>query len=462
MRPEAHLRRGQHKIIDRIYEFNATLVVVGMGGGKTASGLTAVTSLIDDAHVRGCLVLAPKRVTQLVWPKEPEEWEHLAGMPVVPVIGTAAERAQLLRQDAEVWVVSLDNLTWLLEELETFPKDHPIFDMIMVDEISRFKNPRSKRLKALRKFAEKREDRWPIRVGLSGTPRPNGYEDLWGPLTFLTRAKIWGTSFDKWRKQRFYPEDYNGYKWLIKPDWEEKTRAEAARFTVTLGGKDLADIPRVQPVPHWIELPPGERANYKQMERKLLAPLKDGKKVLAANQAVAVGKLAQMVQGFIYDEDGTTHYINKAKLDVLADLKEAAGGEAMMIAYGFTEDLNRLKMVYPDLHWFGQGTTDKMAAENERAWNAGELDELALHPASAGHGLNLQFGGSQIVWYCMTFSAELYDQTIHRFARPGQLKPCFSHLILVRDTVDEIKYSRVIEKMTEQDAFKAYLLKQGY
>ena len=462
MRPEAYLRRGQHKVIDRIYEHNASLVVVGMGGGKTASGLTAITSLIDDGHIRGALALAPKRVAQLVWTKEPEEWEHLAGMPLVHVAGSPAERARLLRQDAEVWVVSLDNVGWLLEELESFPAGHPIFDMLLVDEISRFKNPRSKRLRALRKFSETREDRWGIRVGLTGTPRPNGYEDLWGPLTLLSRAKIWGRSFDKWRQERFYPTDYNAYRWAIKPEWEERTRAEAARYSVTLGPEDLADIPTVTTVTHWYDLSPDDRADYKQMERKLLAPLKNGDTVLAANQAVATGKLAQMVQGFIYDEAGAAHFVNKDKIDILGGLVEAAGGEPLMIAYGFKEDLNRLKMMFKDFHWFGEGTSDRAAAENERLWNAGQLDALGLHPASAGHGLNLQFGGSQIVWYCPTFSAELYDQTIHRFARPGQLKPCYSHLILARDTVDCIKYYRVVEKMNEQEAFQRYLLDQGY
>lgn len=448
----AYQKRG----VTHLYENTAVQAVMPMGSGKTVVALTAAMELIFDGVIRAGIVLAPKRVAQLVWPKEQEEWLHIRRLKVKLVSGGPKEReAALLADDAHLYVVGIDNTQWLVDVLLKLPPTHRLFGLLCIDELSRLRNPKSARAKALLKVADRFNTIW----GLTGTPRPNGYEDQFKPLSILTRNKLWGKSFYKWRDQRFMPLDYNGYKWSIRPEWRDRTVKEIASISFTVSPDELPELPELTQVFHMIDLPPNVRRIYKDMERTLIAKAKaEGRPIWAANQAVATGKLAQIVQGFLYEEEKTqkrreTQFIHSLKGDVLVDLVEDLAGYPTLIAYEFQEDLEVLRELYPGIPHIGAGTTDKQAAEYERRWNRKELPLLALHPASAGHGLNLQHGGNQFIWYGLTWSAELFDQTRKRYWRTGQTQRCFEHFILARDTVDMIKRDRVVEKMTMQEAF---------
>lgn len=456
MRTKADLRAAQQRTATYLYENDAVQAVLPMGAGKTAAALTAITEMIDDGVIRCALGLAPKRVAQLVWPKEPKLWEHLQHLKVSVVAGTPQQRhAALFDVDADIYMVGVDNAQWLVEVLEKLPEHHKLFDLLLIDELSRFKNPRGERAKALRKIIK----RWNTRWGLTGTPRPNGWEDQFMPMTLLTQMAIWGKSFDKWRDERFMQTDYHGHQFALRPEWRDRTIADISRYSITISEEDMPDLPPLTPVFHWVTLPPAARKAYQDMEHKLFARYDRNPAILAANKAVATGKLAQIANGFMYDEAGAVQHVHTEKADQLVELFEELDGDPGLVAYEFFEDLTVIKELYPGIPHLGRGTTDKQAEQYEREWNERRIEKLALHPASAGHGLNLQYGGAQLIWYGLTWSAELYDQTLKRFHRPGQNRRCFAHHILARDTVDEIKYDRVIMKMSEQEAFRKYLRK---
>lgn len=456
MRAKSNMYRHQDAVASYFYEHDAVQAVVPMGGGKTCSALTAIRELIDDGVIRCALGLAPKRVAQLVWPKEVHEWDHLQDMGVSVVLGTEKQRMAALEVNADVYIVGMDNTQWLVDYLKTLPADHKLFDLLFIDELSRFKNPRGKRAKALRSVIK----RWPIRWGMTGTPRPNGWEDQFMPMSLLTQNEIWGKSFDRWRDERFMALDFQGYSWTIRPEWRQRTIDDIATISVTIDPRDMPDMPELVTQIHWVELPPAARKVYKDMERKLLAPYKNGNKItLAANMAVATGKLAQMANGFFYtgDDKSAVEHLHSEKGDQLVELVEEMNGNPALLVYEFREDLSVMRDLYPGMPYFGSGISDADAARYEQQWNTRQLPQLGLHPASAGHGLNLQYGGDTMIVYGIPWSAENYDQMIKRYQRPGGGARCFLHLIAARDTVDQIKIDRVVNKMTEQQAFTNYL-----
>jgi SNF2 family DNA or RNA helicase len=444
---------SQQRGVDHLYGTDFTQFVAPMGYGKTAVAMTAIGELIVDGEISCALVVAPKRVAQLVWPKEKGEWTHLQKLRVVTVDGTPEQRLKkLFRTPGDIFVVGIDLIPWLCNLLKPLADDHPLFQLLVIDESSRLKNARGVWSKAMRKIAPRFKMRW----GLTGTPRPNGYLDQFGPLSVITADKLWGRSYDRWREEHFMATDYQRRNWEIRQDHIPRVEMDIRRYTATVDPSDLADVPELVVRDHWVELPEDIMDDYRRMERKLVAEIGDDV-VVAANAGVSTIKLAQMVQGFLYNEDKSALWIHDAKLDVLKDMIEKLDGAPALIAYEFQEDLARLRTVWPELRWLGAGTSDSQAAQNEADWNAGRLPLLALHPAAAGHGLNLQHGGHQLIWYGMTWSAELYDQTIKRIHRQGQKERCFIHRILARHTLDEAKVLRVEQKITSQEAFKRYL-----
>jgi hypothetical protein len=479
VRLETDLRDAQQRTADYLYENDAAQAVLPMGGGKTGSALTAFRDLKKDGYVYDMFVLAPKRVAQLVWIEEVRQWAHLCHLKVVFVGGTAAQRSQALRTPADVYAIGIDNTQWFVEWMAAQPPERFSRTVLCIDELSRFKNPRGKRGKELFSYLYKHGEAFFAIWGLTGTPRPNGYEDQFMPLKLLTRGKLWGKSFDQWRQRYFFPTDFNQYNWQVHPELEAKLIADINTVTITLRPEDMPDMPELNDGPEfirWVEMPRDVEEVYKRMKRHLVAELKKADQtVAAANMAVASGKLSQIAQGFLYENPIDTLHasieaegkvvfekrgaerIHTLKMDALHELIEEAGGEAVAIAYDFQEDLRFLQDEFPGLRYLGAGVKDSDAAETIRAWNTGRIDKLALHPASAGHGLNLQFGGRQLIHYGMTWSAELYDQLLKRFHRPGQALPVFSRPILMRGTVDELKYDRVRQKMSAQAAFQRFL-----
>jgi hypothetical protein len=458
MRSRDQLRGAQQRSITALYEHVGQQAVVPMGGGKTASAQTAILEMKEDNVITCALVMAPKKVCQLVWGpgREHTEWEHLAGMKIQLVNGTPAQRKKkLLEPGFDIYVVGKDVTQWLVGELAKLPPWHPLFDVLCIDEISTFKSPRGKRFKAMKTVIKKFRTVW----GLTGSPRPNSYADQYPLMKLITRDEIWPSNFDKWRMERFTPEnpfDLQTTSWTVRPEWEQRIVRDISRWSFTVCEKDLPELDPIQPVYHWVDLPKKVMQQYKDMEKHLLVK-EEGWSVLAQTRAVASGKLSQIVQGFMYAEDGSTIQLHTEKTDMLADLLEGLNGDSSLIAYEFLEDLRRIKAMVPDIPWFGNGTTDKQTFQFEADWNAKRSQFLALHPASAGHGLNLQFGGSQCIMYGMTWSAELFAQLLKRFHRPGQKFQCFVHYIFARDTVDCVKFNRVHHKMSEEEAFRAYL-----
>lgn len=459
-RPKSMLRDAQQRMVSYLYEHDRVQAVVPMGGGKTAGSMTAIQEMLDDRHIRCAVVMAPRRVCNLVWTREHEEWEHLTGLKIVLVSGTPARRKRLLLEtEADIYVVGIDVTQWLVELLDPLPADHKLFDLLLIDESSRFKSPKGKRGKALLKIADRFRTFWQM----TGTPRPNGFEDQFMPMSLLTAGRIWGRSFDSWRRRHFIPLDYNEYNWTIAPHARDKIIKAISKYSFTVSDADMPDLPEMAEVFHWVELNDAERAVYSEMEREYMAETMSGEEVVAANAAVASGKLAQAVQGFMYDTpyeenpQREVRWIHDRKLEQLREIVDTANGNPLLVAYEFQEDLDRLLEAFPDTPYFGPGRSDEQDAEAERAWNRGDLPLLFGHAASVGHGLNLQHGGNQIVIYGMTWSSELHDQMRKRIHRPGQTETCFFHYILCRETIDEVKYNRVILKMTEQDAFRAYL-----
>lgn len=407
MRQKSDLRGYQQRTVTHLYENDAVQAVLPMGAGKTACALTAIKELIDDKVIRCAVVFAPKRVAQLVWPKEPLEWAHLKDMRISLVAGTADERVAALRQEADIYVVGIDNAQWLLETLADWGEAADcLLDLLVIDESSKLKSPKSKRLKALRRSAN---PQWRMRWLLTGTPRPNGYEDQWGPLTYATRDKLWGRSFYKWRDERFVAQDYMRRKWAIRSDWERRTVDDINSVSITIDPSDMPDLPELVSLQHFVQLPQDVMSVYDRMERELFAKHGNKPAVLAANAAVATGKLSQIAQGFLYEEGGnaTVQHLHSVKADLLVEMVENLNGLPTLIAYDFIEDLRILRSMWPGLPYLGAGVSDKNAEKHEAAWNRAELPLLAVHPAAAGHGLNLQFGGSQLIMYGMTWSAEM-------------------------------------------------------
>lgn len=462
MLQKSDLRGYQQRTVTALYEADALQLVVGMGGGKTATALTAIRELIDDGVIRRALVIAPRLVASQVWPNEPAQWQHLHDMRVKLVDGNATRRMRAFLEPADVYVIGINHVPWLVKYLAVMPHDHPLFDLLCIDELSKLKSPNGSWGKKLTSLA----DRWRIRWGLTGTPRPNGYLDQFRPLTVLTAGKLWGANFHQWRETNFRATDFKRYNWVIRQNHEPSIIRKIGSVTVTIADDEMPDLPPLTSLVHWVDLPKGAREIYDDMEKDLFAEFDNDPNVLAANSGVASGKLAQVSQGFMYSGPARirlassmgsdVNYLHNEKMEMLQELVEQLDGQPTLIAYEFVEDLRRINEAWPDLKWLGNEADSEA---NIAAWNAGEVPLLALNPASAAHGLNLQHGGSHLILYGMPWSSELYDQLIKRFYRPGQEKHCFVHHILARDTIDQVKFDRVHNKMEAQDAFKKYLRK---
>jgi len=450
MRQKDEMRPYQDRITGFLYEHDEAMAVLRPGAGKTVTALTAIEELIRDKVIRHALVIAPKRVARVVWPDEIDLWAHTTKLRYRVLDGSPNNRTVGLMvanvRSRDITIVGLDIAQWLCEKLGKYDDDYPLFDLLAIDEISRLRNPKSKRAAALAKQAHRFKMIW----GLTGTLRPNSAQDLFMPARVVTRNKLWGKSFYKWQKTHFYPTDYNQYNWAPLPGHEDQLNAEIAPYIATVADGEL-----IQPEPtiifDKIELPLGARVQYDEMESKLMTG-----DVIAASAGVATGKLAQLANGFIYGNDEVAQDVHAAKREWLEEVIEDAAGPTLLV-YEFIEDLRVMQDLLPFLPYLGQGVGDAVAKRNIEMWNKGELPFMALHPASGGHGLNLQHGGSDMAWMSPTWSPEYWEQTIARINRSGQKKQVMVRVCVARNTVDELKLDRVYHKMSAQEAFEAYL-----
>jgi hypothetical protein len=448
------LRSYQQRAATWLYEHDGAFMVAPLGAGKGAAALIALADLIRDGHRRHALVIAPKLVATTVWPLEVTLWPHLAHLRVAVLNGTPERRRELLATapEREVTVIGIDLVQWLANELAKLADDHPLFDVLIIDETSRLKDPSGKRARALLRIANRFRTRW----GLTGTPRPNSSQDLFMPAAIVTNGALWGRAFIPWQRQHFRLHNPVTDEWVALPGTEEKIATLFGTVAMTVADEDMPDLPPLNIVETHLQLPDAVMASYRTMARKLFTTA-EGRTIEAASPLIAVGKLSQISNGFIYGTgNDDVVFVHDLKIEWLRELVEDLQGEPLLIAYEFVEDLRTIRRAFADVPTLSD-TTPKEAARLIATWNAGALPLLAFHPASASHGLNLQFGGSRMAWLSPSWSAELTEQSIARIYRPGQTRHVTIHVCIAVRTVDEMKRDRVLGKMSAQQAFKKHL-----
>ncbi len=421
----------QRQAIERIIEQPCAGLFLDMGLGKTVITLTAVQALIYDRWaVRRCLVVAPKKVAEATWTAEAEKWNHLKGLRVVPVLGSESKRIRALSEPADVWVINRENVPWLADQL-----GHGWdFDMVVLDESSSFKNPQSKRFRALKRVRSR------IRrlVLLTGTPTPNGLEDLWAQIWLLDQGVRLGRTLTAYR-EAFFTQDYarpgQMYRtYSPQPDAQERIQAAVADLCVSMRAEDYLELPDYVEDVIPVELDAKAAAAYRRLERELLLEA-DGQIITAGSAAVLNGKLLQLCSGAVYDADGGVAEIHRCKIEAFLELVEQLHGEHALVFYWYRHERDRLLEA---LQGSGLRVRVYQGAEEERAWNAGQLDLLLAHPASCGYGLNLQDGGHHAIWYGYpNWALELYQQANRRLHRQGQRFPVISHHLVVKGGMDE-------------------------
>lgn len=430
----------QEAAIRWVLDRPASGLFLGMGMGKTVVTLTAINELLfDRLEAARVLVIAPLRVARDTWAREAAKWDHLRHLRVSVVLGDARERLAALERPAEVYVINRENVPWLCETLFDWP-----FDMVVIDELSSFKSVQAKRFKALRKV------RGRIRriVGLTGTPAPNGLIDLWPQIYLLDRGERLGKTVGAYRARYFTPDRANGhivYSYRLLPGADEAIQARIADVCMSLRKEDYLSLPGQLYETVEITPPPALLKQYRQFERDRIMEAMDGDgEIVALNAAALTGKLLQFANGAIYDDNGNSHLIHNLKLDALEDLIEAANGEPVLVFYAFKHDRDRIMRRV--------SCRELVTSEDIDAWNRKEIPVAIAHPASVGHGLNLQEGGHIIIWFGLTWSLELYQQANERLNRPGQTHVCRIYHLVLKGTHDERVLAALERKDTSQRA----------
>ena len=428
-------------------------LLLPMGLGKTVVTLTALEELINDRFAfRKCLIIAPLRVARDTWSRELNKWDHLRGkLSVSKIIGTEAERIAGINAQADIYIINRENVEWLVDYLG----NDWCYDCVVIDELSSFKSHRSKRFKALRKVLPKIDRLY----GLTGTPAPNGLIDLWAQIFLLDKGFRLCKGITKFRAQWFSPMKWDPndpsivYKWEPKAGATQEIYGRLKDITASVES-GLVKLPPRLDVMHYVDMPKAGWTAYNNMCDTYIA-LGD---ILAVNAAVAVNKLLQIANGGIYDEKGKVRLIHGEKLLKLDELFEASLGKNILIYYSFDFDKKRILehfKKYEDV-----AVRELKTPESISAWMSGLVQVGVAHPASCGHGLNLQDGGSIIIWYGPTWSLELYQQANARLHRQGQRDTVVVHHILARDTVDEDVIGRLKNKDIDQKELLKALLRR--
>ena len=425
-----------------VLEHPVAAVLLEMGLGKSVITLTAIFELLYNRFEVGkVLVIAPLRVARDTWPAEIEKWDHLKGLTYSVVIGTESERKEALRKSAGIYLINRENVDWLINK-SGFPFD---FDMVVIDELSSFKSASAKRFKSLLKVRPKVKRI----VGLTGTPSSNGLMDLWAEFKLLDMGKRLGRFIGNYREWYFKPDKMNGpivYSYKPMPFAEKAIYEKISDITISMSAIDHLDMPELIVNEVEVEMSSTERKKYDALKKEMVMEIPDGV-ITAANAASLTSKLCQMADGRIYDESKNVVKIHDRKLDALEDLIEAANGNPVLIAYWFQHDLEAIRSRF---------TVREIKTSVDIAeWNEGKIPVAVIHPASAGHGLNLQKGGNILVWYGLTWSLELYQQTNARLWRQGQESGTvvIQHIIC-KDTVD----GRILKALKDKDTTQSALI----
>lgn len=442
------LHNYQKHCVEHIKEKSHCGLILDMGLGKTVSTLTAIEFLIyQDLDINAVLVIAPKRVAESVWSAEIDKWEHLSQLSFSKIIGTPTQRRIALQRKADIYLIGRDNVVWLEEQLSG--KVAP-FNMLVVDESSSFKSPKSKRFKSLRRL----QPRFRRVVLLTGTPAPNGLIDLWSQIWLLDRGERLGRTLTMYRDEYFTPGMRNGaivYNYNLRKGADKRIHKQIDDICVSMKAQDYLELKGVTHNVVEVNFDDKLQSKYDNFEEELvLDQLESGEEISALSAATLSNKLQQFANGAVYVDDGGSYeIIHDLKLDVTEELIEAANGKPVLIAYTYRHDLERL-MKRLEKYKPVKLETD----QHIKDWNAGKINILIMHPASGGHGLNLQDGGNNIIWYGQNWSLELYQQLNARLNRQGQTEVVVINRIVAAKTIDQ----GIIKALENKDKTQSSLM----
>ena len=438
----------QSYCIEYIKTHPVSALFLDCGLGKTVITLSAIRDLVlDEMKVSAVLVIAPLRPARDTWPAELKKWDHLKDLDISVVIGDKKTRITAINSDALIHVVNRENVKFLVEYFEKSGQRWP-YDTVVIDELSSFKNYQSQRFKWLRKIRPFVK-RW---IGLTGTPTSNGLMDLWAEIGILDGGERLGRFIGRFRESYFKPRSMNPstgvvFSYTPRPGAEERIYERISDITISMKALDYLHLPDCIYVNHEVKMLPSEQKLYDQLKHDLIIPTEDGD-IDAANAASLSNKLLQMSNGAVYDENKAARFIHNRKLEMLEDLIEAANGQPVLIAYWFKHDRTR---IIEHLTAAGYEIRDIKSSEDIELWNSGSIPVALIHPASAGHGLNIQSGGHILIWFGLTWSLELYQQTNARLWRQGQQETVTIHHIVTKNTVDEDVLAALASKDVTQE-----------
>lgn len=412
-----------------------------MGLGKTAITLTVVSDFIDNLFCINILVIAPLRVANTVWKQESQLWKHLKHLDIGICTGTSPERKAVLKKHHRITIINRENIPWLCENTKW------IWDMVVIDESSSFKNHSRQRFKHLKKYTKY------VRsiILLTGTPAPNGYIDLWSQLFLIDNGERLGRNISMYRNKFFRASGYKGYDFKALPGAQEEINELIKDVCITMKSEDYIQLPDRIDLKEYIVMPEKLREQYDELEKEFILTLGSGEDIEAPNAAGLHNKLLQFCNGAVYDVDGKFHEVHKLKLEAFHEIMEENPNENFLIAYNYKSDLERLKKFFPKMEVLTKSGSEIVD------WNKGKIRMLAVHPASSAYGLNLQFGGSVIVWFGLNWSLELYQQLNKRLYRKGQTKPVRVIHLLMKDGIDEKVFKALLNKAKTQNELIEYL-----
>ena len=445
--------------INYIKTHPVSALFLDMGLGKTVITLTAIRDLmLDELLVTKTLVIAPLRVARDTWPAETRKWDHLNDLDISVIVGDLRVRESAVSKSALIYIINRENIKWLVEYYERNGIRWD-FDCVVIDELSSFKNYHSQRFKWLRKMRPFVK-RW---IGLTGTPSSNGLMDLWAEIGILDGGQRLGRFIGRYRDAYFKPSSMNPntgvvYSYAPREGAEQQIYDRISDITISMKALDYLEMPECVYVNHEVQMSDQEKKLYDQLKSDLIIPLEDGD-IDAANAAALSNKLLQLSNGAVYDENGIVRVVHKRKLEMLEDMIEAANSQPVLIAYWFKHDHQR---IMEHLTACGYSPRDIRESEDIKDWNTGKMAVALIHPASAGHGLNIQEGGHILVWFGLTWSLELYQQTNARLWRQGQRDTVTIHHIVCENTVDEDVLNALSSKNVTQEKLIAAVKAQLY
>ena len=438
-RPHEYQKVAEEKII----ELPAVGLFLDMGLGKTVITLSAINRLMYEMFaVQRVLVIAPKRVAEDTWSRESEKWDHLRHLKISKILGGREQRLHALENDADIYIINRENVKWLVDQCQA--KRRWPFDMVVIDELSSFKSSKSQRFRALKKATPliKRI------VGLTGTPTPNGLLDLWPQIYLLDRGERLGKTISGYRERYFLPRQRNGYtvfNWELKEGADRAIHEKIKDICISMSAEDYLELPERMNNVINVRLSDQEMKIYRTMEKEQILTLEDSD-IVALSAGTVAGKLLQMANGAVYDQEGGYRIIHDRKLEALEEIIDTTD-EPVLVVYNFQHDharlLERLRKLSP---------RSLDTADDIRDWNEGRIRILLAHPASVGHGLNIQDGGRTIIWFGLTWSLELYQQANARLYRQGQRKNVIIHHLVAAGTIDEQVMAALEKKDTGQRA----------